>query len=156
MRCWCVGSNGWRVPLAQWVQQQQGGGGLLSTAVAVTSGRGAAATWEENVLCLLEMSHVARCCRMQRPCSTLKGEHWVKTTRNDEIRLHSDHLRLQADAGACGFGPVYALSGFMAMSLFLTTCKKNLRESIKNGKTLHNRVLQTCARPEVGMGCWSC
>ena len=74
-RCWCVSANRWQGTFAQWVQQQQGGRAFLSAAAVVTSSRGAVAMWVENVLCLVEVSHVASCCRMQRPRCTLEGEH---------------------------------------------------------------------------------
>lgn len=74
-RCRCASVNHWWGTFVRWVQQQRSGRVLPSGAVVVTSGRRAAAMWVENVLCFMEVSHVARCCRMQRPCFTLEGEY---------------------------------------------------------------------------------
>lgn len=58
---------------AQWVQQLWGGCVFLCAATVVTASKGAAAMWVENLLCLVQLSHVARCCCTQRSCSMLEG-----------------------------------------------------------------------------------
>lgn len=89
-------------------------------------------TWVENVLCSVEVSHVARCCRVQRPRSTSEGERWVRTTTNDEARPYSDRVYLQADAGARGFGPVCARSVFITTSLsFWPPARKIFERELK-------------------------
>lgn len=123
---------------------------FLSAATLVTSSKTAAALWVENVLCLAEVSHVARCCRMQTPCSMLEGEHWVRTPLDDETRPCSDRLYLQPDAGACGFGETMCSVCFYNCAS-LSSCKEKLWKSIKKMEKCCKR--QSCCKP--GMGCWS-
>lgn len=77
---------------------------LLSAAATVTSSRGAAATWVENVLCLVEVSHATRCCPVQRPRSLSE----VGVLHGDGNKCH-----IQVVFSVHGFGPVCSSSVFI-------------------------------------------